>query len=199
VGAAIVSGYRAALDLGCDVAAVMAGDCQMDPADLPALLDPVVDGEADYSKGDRLCHPDLLRLMPLDRVAGNFALTTLTRLAAGHNGVSDTQCGYTAVSSAALRRLDLGSLYPRYGFPNDMLARLWEIGARVKDVPVRPVYGAETSGITVASALRSYPAVLLRAFGRRVSAKYLPAGNRHPAAVPTRPAERPVPALDRDR
>src|SRR5215831_12682233 len=51
VGAAIATGYARALALDAHATVVMAGDGQMDPADLPRLLTPVVDERADYAKG----------------------------------------------------------------------------------------------------------------------------------------------------
>jgi glycosyltransferase involved in cell wall biosynthesis len=167
VGGAIVTGYRRALLKGADVIAVMAGDAQMDPDDLPRLLEPIVAGRADYAKGDRLSWPRAFRLMPLLRFVGNHALSLLTRLTSGYRAVRDSQCGYTAVSRAALVRLDLDELYCRYGFPNDILAHLNAIGARLAQVPVRPIYGDEVSGISWFTALVRVPLVLLRSFARR--------------------------------
>jgi glycosyltransferase involved in cell wall biosynthesis len=145
VGAAIVTGYRAALAEHADVLAVMAGDAQMHPDDLPALLDPVVHGRCDYAKGNRFIHPEVRR-MPLLRRAAGSALATLTRTAFAVQ-IDDSQCGYTAISAIALRKLDLDDLWPRFGYPNDLLGMLAREGLRIADVAVRPVYADERSGM----------------------------------------------------
>ncbi|MCC6213678.1 MAG: glycosyltransferase family 2 protein [Polyangiaceae bacterium] len=145
VGAAIATGYAAALAAPADVVAVMAGDDQMDPGDLPSLLAPLADGRADHVKGDRLAHPEARR-MPLARRAGTRFLAGVTRAATGLR-VHDSQCGYTATTAACLRALPLDDLWPRYGYPNDLLALLARGGFRVAEVPVRPVYADEASGL----------------------------------------------------
>ncbi len=167
VGAAIATGYRAALADGVDVVAVMAGDGQMDPADLPAILAPVTSGQADYAKGNRLRHRDVLRAMPPARLAGNLALSTLTRAATGLWNVGDSQCGYTAIHARALRAIDLDALWPRYGYPNDLLSALALRGLRVADVTVRPVYEGAPSGVRWRDALVTIPGILARAAARR--------------------------------
>jgi glycosyltransferase involved in cell wall biosynthesis len=164
VGGAIVSGYRRALNSGADLIVVMAGDAQMDPEDLPALLEPLARDRADYSKGDRLSWPGAFRLMPLFRFVGNHALSRLTRFTSGYRDVRDSQCGYTALNRSILQRLDLDKLYTRYGFPNDILAHLHAAGARLAQVPVRPIYGEEISGISWFTALVRVPLVLLRSY-----------------------------------
>ena len=172
VGAAIVTGYRRALELGCDVAAVMAGDGQMDPADLPAVIAPIADGSADYVKGNRFAHPDVWRAMPPARIVGNLVLSAATRLTSGYRHVFDSQCGYTAISASAIAALDLDQLWQRYGYPNDLLSRLHVAGMRVVDVPVRPVYGpAWKSGINLGTAIHPMPWVLLRAWSTRVASE----------------------------
>jgi glycosyltransferase involved in cell wall biosynthesis len=170
VGAAIVSGYRDALDGGCDVVAVMAGDGQMDPADLPALLDPIADGAADYVKGNRFLHPEIWSAMPPARIVGNLVLSAATRLTSGYRNIFDSQCGYTAIHARALEAIPLDALWARYGYPNDLLSRLHVAGMRVVDVPVRPIYGPEwKSGIHLGTALHPIPWVLLRSFGSRIA------------------------------
>jgi len=170
VGGALITGYRRALATGYDVAAVMAGDGQMDPADLPTLLDPIADGAADYVKGNRFKHPDLWRAMPPVRILGNYLLSTATKLTSGYRHVFDSQCGYTAIHRRALAAIDLDGLFPRYGYPNDLLARLHTAGVRVTDVPVRPIYGPHwKSGIHLGTALHPISWVLLRSWGTRVA------------------------------
>jgi len=172
VGGAIATGYRRALALGADVAVVMAGDGQMDPHDLPALLDPIADGAADYVKGNRFLHPAIWSTMPAARIVGNALLSAATRVTSGYRHVFDSQCGYTAIRRAALERIALGELFPRYGYPNDLLSRLSVAEMRVVDVPVRPIYGAHwKSGIHLGTALHPIPWVLLRSWGSRLAAR----------------------------
>jgi glycosyltransferase involved in cell wall biosynthesis len=145
VGAAIVSGYRSAVDMGASVVAVMAGDNQMDPADLASVVAPVVRGAADYVKGNRFRHPER-RSMPLGRRLAGKVLAALTRATTGLV-IDDSQCGYTAISARALRGLPLHDLWPRYGYPNDLLGLLSAANFSVAEVPVRPVYADEGSGV----------------------------------------------------
>jgi glycosyltransferase involved in cell wall biosynthesis len=169
VGAAIGTGYARALALGADATAVMAGDGQMDPADLSRLLAPVVDGAADYAKGNRFAWPGGWRQMPGVRLAGSVALSWLTRAASGYWRLFDSQCGYTVASRRALEAIGPQRMFARYGYPNDLLARLGAAGARVVDVPVRPVYGpAWRSGLRPSRVALPLAWMLLRAFVSRV-------------------------------
>ena len=172
VGAAIATGYARALALGVDATAVMAGDGQMDPADLPALLAPVVSGEVDYAKGNRFAWPGGWRMVPPVRRVGSVVLSLLTRAASGYWQLFDSQCGYTVASRRALAAIGPEQMFPRYGYPNDLLARLAMAGARVADVPVRPVYGpAWRSGLRPTRVALPLLALLTRAFVRRMRAR----------------------------
>lgn len=147
VGAAIATGYRLALQAGADAIGVMAGDAQMHPDDLYALATPVVRGETDYAKGDRFSHAEAHRVIPIERSIAGRVLSTLTRRAAGLEALSDSQCGYTVISARTAREIDLDAVFPRYGYPNDLLGKIAAKGLRIVDVPVRPVYGDEESGV----------------------------------------------------
>jgi glycosyltransferase involved in cell wall biosynthesis len=147
VGAAIVTGYRLALEAGAQAIGVMAGDAQMFPDDLARLALPVVRGETDYAKGNRFSHPEAHSVIPVERSIAGRALSALTRRAAGLPALSDSQCGYTVISARAARRVDLDAVFPRYGYPNDLIGKIAANGLKIRDVPVRPVYGDEKSGM----------------------------------------------------
>jgi glycosyltransferase involved in cell wall biosynthesis len=187
VGRAIASGYRRALELGTAAVVVMAGDAQMDPADLDTLLTPLASGSADYAKGNRFLWPGCTRLMPPVRVCGNVVLSALTRIACGLWHIGDSQCGYTAIARPALAGLALGEIFPRYGYPNDILSRLSLAGARVVDVPVRPVYGPGwRSGLSPARVALPITYVLARALGRRLHQRASRALRRAHHVLPAR-------------
>ena len=174
VGAAILTGYRRALDDGIDVTCVMAGDNQMDPADLAAIAGPVARGEVDYAKANRLFTGRAWELIPRSRYLGNAVLSLLTKIASGYWHVADSQSGYTAVGRETLELLDLDRVYRRYGFPNDMLVHLNVINARVRDIPSRPVYGVgESSGIRLRRVIPSISWLLTKAFFWRMREKYV--------------------------
>lgn len=177
VGAAIATGYAEAIRCRASVVVVMAGDGQMDPDDLSALLDPVVDGRADYAKGNRFEHPDVWQVMPRGRLLGNIVLSLLTKLTSGYRQVFDSQCGYTAASSNAIRAVGC-RFFERYGYPNDLLARLRAVGARVVDVPVRPVYAGQASGIRLWTVIYPILFVLLGSFVRRLWTQHLAPGRQ---------------------
>lgn len=163
VGAALASGYRAAFEDGADVVVVLAGDGQMDPADLGALLAVVgPPGAAHYVKGTRLRRAAVLRSMPPARLVGNVVWSAVTRLATGLP-ITDSQCGYTAMTRAAAARLDLPSVWRGYGYPNDLLARCAARGVRVSEVDVRAVYRGEKSGLRLRHALLTIPYVIATA------------------------------------
>ncbi len=147
VGAAIATGYREAIARDADIAVVMAGDGQMSPLDLARVALPIAKGRADYAKGDRLSHRDVAGSMPLPRLVLGRALSSLTRSATGLVGLSDSQCGFTAISRAAIETVDLAMLYPRYGYPNDLIGLVAARGLRIVDVVVAPIYRGEKSGL----------------------------------------------------
>ncbi len=174
VGAAILTGYERALADGIDVTCVMAGDNQMDPAELETLARPVVRGEVDYAKANRLFSGEAWRVIPRYRYIGNAILSLLTKIASGYWHVADSQSGYTAISRQVLEQLDRDRIYRGYGFPNDMLVHLNVWNARVRDFPARPVYGVgERSGIKLRSVVPRISWLLLKGFLWRLREKYV--------------------------
>jgi len=174
VGKAISTGYIWCRDNNVDIAVVMAGDGQMDPDDLPNLLDPVVEDRADYTKGNRLVTGEAWKRIPHVRYLGNSGLTFLTKIASGYWHVTDSQTGYTALNRKAMDLLPLADIFPRYGMPNDFLVTLNIYNMRVMDIPVNPVYDiGEKSGIKTGRAIVALSLLLLRLFCKRMVHKYI--------------------------
>ncbi len=179
VGGAIVSGFKAALHDGSDIVAIMAGDNQMDPAYLPSLLDPIVDGRIDITKGNRL-RRGYWDGMSAWRLIGNQILDILNKIASGYWRVRDPQNGYVAVSSDVLRLMDLDSLYKRYAFENDFMikANILNLSMTNVDIPAR--YANERSSIRMGNFIVTTSAFLLKSYLDRLYVKYIT-----PAAEPT--------------
>jgi glycosyltransferase involved in cell wall biosynthesis len=174
VGAAIVTGYKRALQERIDVTCVMAADNQMDPYDLETLVRPVAQGHVDYAKANRLFTGQAWQLIPRHRYLGNAVLSLLTKIASGYWHVADSQSGYTAIGLDTLEQVDLDRLYRRYGFPNDMLVHLNVWNARVRDYPSRPIYGVgERSGIKLRRVVPTISWLLLKGFFWRMKEKYV--------------------------
>lgn len=174
VGGAIASGYKKTLDEEFDIAVVMAGDAQMDPNDLENIIKPIADGSADYTKGNRLFFGDAWNMIPHYRYLGNSFLSLLTKISSGYWHIADSQSGYTAISLLALQKIDLDSIYKRYGMPNDLLIKLNQFDFRVRDVHVRPVYNVgEKSGIKLIQVIPRISLILFKGFWKRLFFKYV--------------------------
>jgi glycosyltransferase involved in cell wall biosynthesis len=169
VGAAIATGYRRAATLAGgarDAFVVMAGDGQMDPRDLPDVVDPIARGGADYVKGDRFRWLGGPRGMPVARRLGGRVFSWATTGAVGV-AISDSQCGYTAIAREAYARLDLAALWQGYGYPNDLLSQLALRRLRIAEVPVRAVYADEVSRLKARHAA-VVATLIARAWARRL-------------------------------
>ena len=174
VGGAIITGYKWARENETSISVVMAGDGQMDPKDLPSLLDPLVEGEADYTKGNRLFTGKAWSIIPKTRYLGNAVLSFLTKIASGYWHVADSQSGYGAVTLEVLKTIDLDSVYKRYGMPNDWLVKLNVYQFKVRDISVTPVYGVgERSGIKIYKVIFTISFLLAKLFLWRLKEKYI--------------------------
>ncbi len=174
VGGAIASGYKWARDNDIDMAVVMAGDGQMNPADLPALLNPIVKDQADYSKGNRLFSGQAFEKIPTIRYLGNSVLSLFTKIASGYWNIADSQSGYTVINKKGLKSINWDIMYKHYGQPNDLLVRLNVENFRVADVPVEPVYNVgEVSGIKIHKVIFTISWLLLKLFLWRMKEKYI--------------------------
>ena len=174
VGGAIASGYKWARDNDYDVAVVMAGDGQMNPNDLSNILNPVVSGKVDYTKGNRLFTGEAFKKIPKVRYLGNSILSLFTKIASGYWHIADSQSGYAAINNKALHTIDWDKMYKRFGQPNDLLVMLNVYNFRVKDVWINPTYDVgEKSGIKIRKVIFTIGWLLLKRFLWRLKEKYI--------------------------
>jgi glycosyltransferase involved in cell wall biosynthesis len=173
VGGAIITGHRKAIELGSDVNVIMAGDAQMDPSFLPALLDRVTSEGYGFAKANRFFSPESFSGMPKYRVFGNIILSFMTKLASGYWNLFDPQNGYTAVRTEVLKRVPLQHVAQRYSFENDLLIHLNILQVPAVDVPIPAVYGEEVSSIRLSRVVPELLSLLTRGFWRRIWYRYV--------------------------
>ncbi|HIH93268.1 TPA: glycosyltransferase [Methanosarcina acetivorans] len=173
VGAAIINGYKYALADEMDMVAVMAGDNQMDPSQLPRLLFPIIEGKADYTKGNRLLSKEMRKGMSTWRAFGNGLLTLITKVGSGYWHITDPQNGYTVISREALEDIDLDSVYTYYGYCNDLLIKLNALGLQTIDVAMPARYGREKSTIKYSAYIIKVAPMIFRGFLWRLKMKYM--------------------------
>jgi dolichol-phosphate mannosyltransferase len=172
VGGAMVTGFKKALELGAQVIVKIDGDHQMDPAYIPELVAPLLEGKADYVKGNRFRDFDALGRMPLIRRVGNLGLSFLTKAATGYWNCFDPTNGFFAVRAEILRELPLERIDRRYFFETSMLANLYLLGAFILDVPIPARYRGERSSLSIWRVLVEFPAKLLVTMLRRLLLRY---------------------------
>jgi glycosyltransferase involved in cell wall biosynthesis len=172
VGGAMVSGFRKALELGAQIVIKIDGDGQMDTTHIPALILPLIQGKADYVKGNRFRDFQSLQQMPFIRRIGNLGLSFLTKAATGYWNIFDPTNGFFAIRAELLAQLPLERIDKRYFFETSMLANLYLLGALVMDVPIPARYGNEISHLSIRRTLFEFPAKLLATFFRRILLKY---------------------------
>jgi glycosyltransferase involved in cell wall biosynthesis len=172
VGGAVVTGYGAALEAGADIVVKVDGDGQMDPAMITDLIQPIADGNADYTKGNRFDSVVGLREMPGIRVLGNGVLSLMSKVSSGYWNVTDPTNGFTAIHRDVLKAMPLDMLSKRFFFESDLLYRLSIMRAVVWDVPMEARYGNEKSNLSVLKALFEFPGKHFVRFHKRLFYNY---------------------------
>ncbi|MBB5192472.1 glycosyltransferase involved in cell wall biosynthesis [Silvimonas terrae] len=172
VGGAVMTGYRKAVEDGADIIVKLDGDGQMDPAILQDFVQPIMDGEADYTKGNRFYDLEQIHQMPAVRIFGNAALSFLSKLSTGYWDLFDPTNGYTAIAADVVKRLPLGKISKRYFFETDLLFRLNAIRAVVVDVPMNARYGDEVSNLKITHVFKTFLASNIRNTFKRIFYNY---------------------------
>lgn len=173
VGGAVISGYKQAIADGAGIVVKLDGDGQMDATLIPDLIKSILNGEADYCKGNRFFNIDKLLVMPKLRLFGNSALSLVNKMVNGYWNIVDPTNGFTAIHSTVLKQLPLEKIDNRYFFESDMLFRLSIIKAVVKDFPMDALYSDENSNLRIREVLIEFPAKYLNRFIKRIFYNYL--------------------------
>lgn len=172
VGGAVITGYRAALKEGADIVVKIDSDGQMDPVLISKFIDPIVNGQADYTKGNRFYNPEFLEDMPKVRIFGNAGLSFLNKFSTGYWHIFDPTNGFTAIHANILRLMPLDKIAKRYFFESDMLFRLGTLRAVVLDIPQKAVYKDEESNLSTSDALYSFAGAHIRNSFKRLIYSY---------------------------
>jgi dolichol-phosphate mannosyltransferase len=172
VGGAVKTGYKAAIAKGAKILVKLDGDGQMNPGLIPKLVIPLVDGYAEYSKGNRFYNLKGIHAMPKVRIIGNLGLTFMTKLSTGYWEIFDPTNGFTAISSSVVDELDLDDIEDRYFFESDVLFHLGMLKAVVIDVPMPAVYGNEKSNLSIGKSLFEFSGKHIKNFFTRIFYNY---------------------------
>lgn len=172
VGGATITGYVSAISSGADIVVKVDGDGQMFPEDIPRLIDPIIRGESDYTKGNRFDSLEHLKQMPAIRIFGNASLSLMTKLSSGYWTVNDPTNGFTAIHRSALEQIDLSKVSKGFFFESDLLFRLSLAGAVVRDVSIPARYGSESSNLRIGKALLEFPVKHARNYSKRIAYLY---------------------------
>jgi glycosyltransferase involved in cell wall biosynthesis len=168
VGGAVITGYRAALEDGHTVLVKIDGDGQMDPALIEQFVDPIISGEADYTKGNRFFNLENIRSMPKIRLIGNSLLSFVTKISSGYWDIFDPANGYTAIHRDVARRLPFHKISKRYFFESDMMFRLNTMKAVVVDIPMDAKYGEEISNLKISHIIGEFTVKHCKNFVKRI-------------------------------
>jgi glycosyltransferase involved in cell wall biosynthesis len=156
VGGATMSGYRRAIEAGAEIIVKVDGDGQMDPSKISDLIAPLLEGVADYAKGNRFYNLDGLSEMPRVRIFGNLVLSFASKVSSGYWNIFDPTNGFTAIHIDAARRLPFEKIDNGYFFESDMLFRLNMMRAVVVDIAMPARYGTEESSLKIRSVILSF-------------------------------------------
>lgn len=172
VGGAVMRGYREAVIDGCDVVVKVDGDGQMAPELLPQFIRPILEGHADYTKGNRFFDLSEISQMPTVRLVGNAVLSFMSKISSGYWDVFDPTNGYTAIHARVIEHLPLNKISRRYFFESDMLFRLNTLRCVVLDIPMDASYGDEKSNLKIKSILFDFLFKHARNFFKRIFYNY---------------------------
>lgn len=172
VGKSTLAGHNKGVELNADFLVRIDGDYQMDLDYLVPLLEPLMENNIHFTKGNRLRIKEMRGEMPRFRLFGNLILSLLIRFMTGYHNISDPQNGYTAIKKDVYMRLNRKRIKTCFVYENSILFELSELGANIKEIDMHSKYREETSSIIYSKfiwSMLSYMIVcILRRFRRGI-------------------------------
>jgi glycosyltransferase involved in cell wall biosynthesis len=172
VGGAFLTGMRYALTKGADIIVKLDADGQMNPAQIPALIQAIANGSADYVKGDRFFFLTNAASMPKLRLVGNLGLSFMAKLSSGYWTVMDPTNGFFAIHARVAELLEEERIARRFFFETDLLHHLGLLRAKVVEFPMRATYAGESSNLRISGVLLPFLAGHARNTSRRILYRY---------------------------
>ncbi len=148
VGQATITGMKEAVKDGAHCLVKIDGDEQHNPELIEDFVSPILNRDADFTKGNRFFYLEDLRQMPGVRLIGNACLSFATKFSSGYWNIFDPTNGYLAVHSLVFQALPHEKIDKRYFFESDLLFRLYTIRAKIVEIPMHAVYGEEESSLS---------------------------------------------------
>lgn len=162
LGKVFKRGMDKAMRRGADIIVNIDGDGQFDAGDIPKLVRPILDDEADFVTCSRFKDPALWPTMPPVKFWGNKVVTRMINWVCGGTDFSDVSCGFRAFSREAAYRL---TLFGRYTYTQECFIDLFSKGMRIAEVPlkirgVREHGKSRVAGSILKYATNSFPIIV---------------------------------------
>jgi glycosyltransferase involved in cell wall biosynthesis len=162
LGKVFKTGQDRAMRRGADVIVNIDGDGQFNPGDIPKLVKPILDDEADFVTCSRFKDPTLWPTMPKVKFYGNQIVTYMINWVCGGTHFSDVSCGFRAFSRDASYRL---TLFGHYTYTQECFIDLFAKGMRIAEVPlavrgVREHGKSRVAGSVIKYATNSFPIIV---------------------------------------
>lgn len=150
VGMAFHSAINYAVENNFDVMVNIDGDCQFDPADIPKLVTPILNNQADMVTASRFANRDLKPDMPLVKLVGNYMMSFLISKLCGQE-FADVSCGFRAYSREALLQINLHGLFT---YTQETFLDMVSKKLRIVETPINVTYFKDRQSRVVRSIPR---------------------------------------------
>jgi len=152
VGAAFSTGIKTALKLAAEIIVNIDADGQFDPRDIPRLIAPILNGEAEFVTATRFSEKRLIPQMPLSKKYGNFMVRGIINYLTGMK-FTDVSCGFRAYTRETALKLNL---FGSFTYTQETFLNLVQKGIRIKEVPLKVRGEREFGKSRVANSILRY-------------------------------------------